>query len=126
MFFLKIELNRPFLLYSAYNVKFEFLNNSKLRDGIWETLKDQSISCYIYFFPHFPFLFNFVCIPGSFNNNISHKFFKINNNLCEFTTQENKFKRWFCTHKMVLNIQKRYLINKNKSDLVWRAQSIRI
>ena len=27
------------------------------------------------------------------------------NNLCEFTTQEHKFKRCFCTQKLVLNVR---------------------
>ena len=34
--------------------------------------------------------------------NISHNFLT-KNNLCEITTQEQKFKKWFCTQKTGLN-----------------------
>ena len=34
-----------------------------------------------------------ICIPESFNMNISHQFFLLHNNLYEFTALEHKFKR---------------------------------
>ena len=38
------------------------------------------------------------------------------NNFCESTAQEHKFKRWFCTQKLVLNVRsKDFCVHKNKS-----------
>ena len=39
------------------------------------------------------------CISESFYTNISHILFWPQNNLCEFTTWEHNFKKWFCTKK---------------------------
>ena len=34
-----------------------------------------------------------------------HTSFRLQNNLCEFTTREHKFKRWFCNKKSVWNVR---------------------
>ena len=62
---------------------------------------------------------NFICIPESFNTNISHQLFDYIIT-CKFTALEHKFKRGFLTQKLVL----KFLVYKNKSDtgMVWRIQ----
>ena len=46
-----------------------------------------------------------ICIPESFNTNISHQLFWLHNNLCELTALEHKFRRWFCTQKPDFNFR---------------------
>ena len=63
--------------------------------------------------------FNDSCIPESFNNNILHHFL-IQNNLCEFTTLEHKFNRWFCTKHLVLNVYyKDFWYTKTNLNQIW-------
>ena len=49
------------------------------------------------------FLREYFRLSESFNSNISHPFLQ-QNNLCDFTTHKQKFKRWFCTQNLILNI----------------------
>ena len=71
---------------------------------------------------------NNVFIQESFKTNISHQIFDyklrtyVLNNLCEFTTQEYKFKRWFCTIKPILNVRfKDFLYTL---FIIWLTKSI--
>ena len=52
--------------------------------------------------------------------------FWLHNNLCDFTALEHKFKRWFCTQKMVLNVRLKITCIQKLFPLVWRIQLISI
>ena len=45
--------------------------------------------------------------------------FWLHNNLCESTALEHKFKRWFCTIKLVLNVRKDFWYIKIIPTQIW-------
>ena len=48
-----------------------------------------------------------------------HTIFLLQNNLCEFKTQENKFKKGFCIKKTVLDVFLRFLYTKINLTQIW-------
>jgi len=64
-------------------------------------------------------LMNNFCIPEIYNTNISHQLF---DNKITFVYQQivdNKFKRWFCTQKPVLNVSGKQNINLSQKYILY-------
>ena len=62
----------------------------------------------------------YICIPETFNMNISHQLW-LQYNLCEFTMLIHKFKGWFCLQKPTLRVGFKdfwYMYKINLSNLI--------